>query len=109
MVVIMHPDAGDDDVRRVVEKIESNGMEAHVSRGKETTIIGIIGDEREMDFASLVALPHVERAIPILKPFKYVSREACPQDRIVNVEGVEVGKGLVFIAGPCSVEDEDTT
>ena len=109
MVVVMKPGASDDDVRHVVEKIQSHGMDAHVSRGKETTIIGVIGDEREIDFDSLRALPHVDRAMPILKPFKYVSREVCPQDRIVNVEGVEIGKDLVFIAGPCSVEDEDTT
>ncbi|MCE5328077.1 MAG: 3-deoxy-7-phosphoheptulonate synthase [Planctomycetaceae bacterium] len=109
MVVIMKPDAGDEDIRRVVEKIRSEGMDAHVSRGKETTIIGIIGDEREIDFASLGALPHVDRAMPILKPFKYVSRDVCPQDRVVRVGNVEIGKDLVFIAGPCSVEDEDTT
>jgi len=109
MVVIMHPDAGDDDIRRVVESIQADGMEAHVSRGKETTIIGIIGDEREIDFASLAALPHVDRAIPILKPYKYVSRDVCPTDRVVNVEGVEIGKGLVFMAGPCAVEDEEVT
>jgi 3-deoxy-7-phosphoheptulonate synthase len=109
MVVIMKPDAGDDDIRRVVDRIRSEGMDAHVSRGKETTIIGIIGDEREIDFASLGALPHVDRAIPILKPFKYVSREVCPRDRVIRAGGVEIGKDLVFIAGPCSVEDEDTT
>jgi len=109
MVVVMKPGASDDDVRQVVEKIQSHGMDAHVSRGKETTIIGVIGDEREIDFDSLGALPHVDRAMPVLKPFKYVSREVCPQDRTVNVEGVEIGKDLVFIAGPCSVEDEDTT
>ena len=80
-----------------------------MSRGKETTIIGVIGDEREIDFDSLGALPHVDRAMPVLKPFKYVSREVCPQDRIVNVKGVEVVKDLVFIAGSYSVEDEDTT
>jgi len=109
MVVIMNPDAGDDDVRRVVKAIQSVGMEAHVSRGIETTVIGIIGDEREIDFASLATLPLVDRAIPILKPFKYVSRDVYPADRVVNVEGVEIGKGVVFIAGPCSVEGEQTT
>jgi 3-deoxy-7-phosphoheptulonate synthase len=109
MVVIMRPGASDDDVRRVSERIRSFGAEAHVSQGKETTIIGIIGDEREVDFASLAALPHVDRAVPILKPFKYVSRDVCPHDRVVDVEGVEIGEGLVVIAGPCSVEDEDTT
>jgi 3-deoxy-7-phosphoheptulonate synthase len=82
MVVIMKPGASDDDVRQVVEKIRSHGMDADVSRGKETTIIGIIGDEREIDFNSLGAMPHVDRAMPILKPFKYVSRGRAIMDRL---------------------------
>jgi 3-deoxy-7-phosphoheptulonate synthase len=83
MVVIMKPGASDDDVYRVVEKIRSHGMDADASRGKETTIIGIIGDEREIDFNSLgAAMPHVDRAIPILKPFKCVSRGRAIMDRL---------------------------
>ena len=109
MVVIMQSKASEEDIRRVVESIRAQNMDAHVSHGEETTIIGIIGDEREHDFISLAALPHVERVVPILKPFKYISRDVCPQDKIVNVGGVEIGNGLLFIAGPCSVEDEDTT
>lgn len=38
MVVIMKPGASDDDVSQVVEEIQPHGMNAHVSRGKETTI-----------------------------------------------------------------------
>jgi len=109
MVVIMNPDAGENDVCRVVDAIKAAGMDVHVSQGRETTIIGVIGDEREIDFASLAALPHVDRAVPILKPFKYVSRDVCPENRVVDVAGVEIGKGLVFAAGPCSVEEEDVT
>lgn len=46
---------------------------------RKTTVIGIIGDEREYDFTSLSALPYVERVVPILKPFKYIRRDVCPQ------------------------------
>jgi len=109
MVVIMKPDSGRDDIDRVVERIKSLGMEVHVSQGRERTIIGIIGDEREIDFDSIAALPGVERAMPILKPYKYVSRNVHPEDLVVEVDGVRIGEQLVFIAGPCSVEDEQTT
>jgi len=109
MVVIMKPDATEADVNGVLERIKRYGMDAHLSRGKERTIIGIIGDEREIDFDSIAALPGVERAMPILRPYKYVSRTVHPDDKVVAIGDVEVGRGLVFIAGPCSVEEEDTT
>ncbi|MFP4106735.1 MAG: 3-deoxy-7-phosphoheptulonate synthase [Phycisphaerae bacterium] len=108
MVVIMNPEANEDDVRRVVERIKSHGMDVHISHGEERTIIGIIGDEREVDFGSLESLPNVDRAMPILKPFKYVSRHVHPKTRIVRLGDVRIGRDLVFMAGPCSVEDEDT-
>jgi len=109
MVVIMKPGALESDINGVIERIKKCGMDVHLSKGKERTIIGIIGDEREVDFDSLAALPGVERAMPILRPYKYVSRDVHPEDKIVTVEGVQIGKDLTFIAGPCSVEEEDTT
>jgi 3-deoxy-7-phosphoheptulonate synthase len=111
MVVIMKVDAGETDVAGVVERIKKYGMDVHISKGKERTIIGIIGDEREVDFDSLAALPGVDRAVPILRPYKYVSRNVHPQGRTIRVGDVEIGVPArpVFIAGPCSVEEEDTT
>jgi 3-deoxy-7-phosphoheptulonate synthase len=109
MVVIMNSGASDGEIRGVVERIEGLGMQAHVSRGTERTIIGLIGDEREVDLDSIAALPGVERAFPILRPYKYVSRSVHPKGLVVKVDDVEVGRGLVIIAGPCSVEDEDST
>jgi 3-deoxy-7-phosphoheptulonate synthase len=109
MVVIMNSGASDEEIAGVVERIESLGMAAHVSRGTERTIIGLIGDEREVDLDSIAALPGVERAFPILRPYKYVARNVHPEGLVVRVGDVEIGRGLVFMAGPCSVEDEDTT
>ena len=109
MVVIMRPDAGRQDIDGVIERIRGCGMDVHVSQGKERTIIGIIGDEREIDFDSIAALPGVDRAMPILRPYKYVSRHVHPENRTIRVDGVTIGRGLVFMAGPCSVEEEDTT
>jgi len=109
MVVIMQPGVGESEISGVVEAIQSYGMDAHISRGKERTIIGIIGDERKVDFDSIASLTGVERAMPILKPYKYVARDVTTRDKIIEVGGVKIGQELVFVAGPCSVEEEDTT
>jgi 3-deoxy-7-phosphoheptulonate synthase len=109
MVVVMKPGADEAQIQAVIDKIQALGMQTHVSRGTERTIIGLVGDERQVDFDSIAALPGVERAMPVLRPYKYVSRNVHPQTLVVDVGGVRIGEELVIMAGPCSVEDEDTT
>ena len=43
-----------------------------------------------------------------MKNLKLASREQ-KEKTIVNVGGVEIGRGLVVIAGPCSVESREQT
>jgi 3-deoxy-7-phosphoheptulonate synthase len=52
----------------------------------------------------------VERAVPISKPYKLVSRELHPAASIIKVGDVAIGGDrLVVIAGPCGVEDRKRT
>jgi len=41
------------------------------------------------------------------KPYQLVSREWKSNDTTFNVNGVEIGKELMMIAGPCAVENEE--
>jgi 3-deoxy-7-phosphoheptulonate synthase len=41
------------------------------------------------------------------KPYQLVSREWQPSDTIIDINGTEIGKDIVLIAGPCAVENED--
>jgi 3-deoxy-7-phosphoheptulonate synthase len=41
------------------------------------------------------------------KPYQLVSREWKPEDTIITVNGVEIGKELMLAAGPCAVENEE--
>lgn len=84
------------------------GFAAHLSRGTFRTIVGIIGDEDQLRDAPLRAIPGVADVVPVLPPYKLASREAHPQDSVVEVGNVPIGGGdLAMIAGPCSVEDPD--
>ncbi len=105
MIIVLRQDASDEQVAHVIERIEQLGFQAHLSRGTYRTIIGVIGDEEKLRAEPLRAIPGVADVIPVLPPFKLVSREAHPEETIVHVGNVPVGGGhLAMIAGPCAVE-----
>src|SRR3989338_8076478 len=108
MIVVLKREATEKDIELVSEKIRKIGLKPHVSKGEERTIIGAIGDEALIKEDQLRALRIVEKDLPILKPYKVVSREFKPRDTLLNIGGVEIGgKRLVVIAGPCSVESRE--
>lgn len=81
------------------------GFAAHLSRGTHRTIIGIIGDEDPAIEAKLRSVEDVQDVLRVLPPYKLASRDAHPQDSIIDVSGIKIGGGsLGMIAGPCSVE-----
>ncbi|MEA3238453.1 MAG: 3-deoxy-7-phosphoheptulonate synthase [Candidatus Bipolaricaulota bacterium] len=106
MIVIMQRSATDVQVNNVISRIEQRGCRVHLSEGDERVIIGVIGNGRPIDPVQFERMSGVERAVPVLRPFKLASREFHPQDTVVRVNGVSVGeKEVVVMAGPCAVED----
>jgi 3-deoxy-7-phosphoheptulonate synthase len=54
------------------------------------------------------SFPGVEKVLPILKPYKLVSREFQKEDTIIEVNGHKIGgKKIHVMAGPCSVESRE--
>lgn len=107
MIVVMRLGATEEEIAGVVERIEAAGFKAHVSRGVERTIIGLIGHEYPELRDMLELLPGVVEVMPVSKPYKLCSREFYPQDTTVEVGGLSIGgKEIVVMAGPCAVESE---
>ena len=105
-MIIMRSDATDDQVSAVVERVESNQLRAHLSKGAERTVIGAIGDGRPVNPDQFIFLPGVDRVVPISRPYKLASREFSPDDTVFPLDGVSIGgEEIVLMAGPCSVED----
>ncbi|MGA2625276.1 MAG: 3-deoxy-7-phosphoheptulonate synthase [Bacteroidota bacterium] len=108
MIVVMKSSATDVDVQRVIQRVEELGLKAHLSRGVERTIIGIIGDERLFKREQFSLLPCVESVIPVLRPYRLAGRDFKPDDSVIQVAGVKIGgRNITVIAGPCSVESEE--
>ncbi len=117
MIIVLKPGVSEEQLNYVVERIESLGLKAHLSRGTYRTIIGVIGDETKLQAEPLRAIPGVADVVPILPPYKLASIEAQPKPSIVEVGGgngkttkgvVKIGGGhLGMIAGPCAVESHE--
>ncbi len=108
MIIVLKPGTTDQERERIVKRIEEAGLTPHVLMGKERVVIAVIGDERALQQQTLSALPGVEKALPILSPYKLVSREFKKENTILDVDGVKIGgKNIVLMAGPCSVESKD--
>ena len=107
MIVVMEPGASREAVEAVEGRIRAAGLDVHVSRGVERTLVGAIGDERVLDPGRFESMPGVERAMRVVKPYRLVSREWHPGHTVVDVGGAAIGgREVQVIAGPCSVETD---
>lgn len=107
MIIVMRPRASEEEINFVKAQVEAFGFQAHPIYGEVKTVIGVIGDKTGFDSEVFFNMPGVETVVPIMKPYKLVSRELKSENTIVNVDGVKMGgKRLVVIAGPCAIESE---
>lgn len=109
MIIVLKPEATQAQVNHIIDKVKALGLTAHVSKGSERTIIGVIGPEDILRVTPLEVFPGVENVIPVLAPFRLVSREFKKEDSVIDLgKGVKIGgEKIVVMAGPCTIENID--
>lgn len=108
MVVVMNLTSGPEQITAVQQRLEQYGFEIHFIHGVKRLVIGAVGDRREIASLGLEAMPGVERIVPIMKPYKLVSRESKGIPSAVKVKNITIGgNDLAIIAGPCAVEGRE--
>ena len=109
MMIVMKQTATEDEIRAVIDRIESVGARAHPSTGDEVTVIGAIGDLEHIARLELQGAPGVDRVVPILKPYKLASSQLKHGERtVLEIGGRKIGgEHFALIAGPCTVESRD--
>lgn len=105
MIIVMEPKATQEQVEAVKDRLVQAGFQTHLSVGESRTIIGVIGDKKEMSKVELEVLSGVEKCVSITEDYKLVNREFKPEDTIIDVGGAKIGGNhLAVMAGPCAVE-----
>lgn len=109
MIVVFKPGASKEQVEQILVKARELGLKTNVSEGVERTIVGLIGPEDILQVTPLAAFEGVEKVIPVLAPYRLVSREYQSEDSVIDItDQIRIGGArLHVIAGPCSVEGED--
>ena len=109
MIIVLKPEATPADLDHLTETLKAKGLSVNISRGKERTVVGAIGDERVLTDLPLSVYPGVDFVLKILQPFKLVSREFKKADTVITFpNGVTIGgPEIQVMAGPCAVESEE--
>jgi 3-deoxy-7-phosphoheptulonate synthase len=108
MIINMAVEATEEQIDHVVKRIQECGFQAHLSRGEERAVIGVVGksEKHRGELEALQAAPGVEEIIRISHPFKLASRNFRPEGSVIELgKGVSIGgTEIVAAAGPCAVE-----
>jgi 3-deoxy-7-phosphoheptulonate synthase len=111
-IIVLKPEISDEQIEKLVKKLEAKGLKPHVSKGTERTIIGVIGDTSKVtedEENAIRAIPWVEDVVRILKPYKLASRDFKKADTVIQVDELQIGGKKVHVAaGPCAVENRVT-
>jgi len=109
MIIVTRRGVTDQEIDHIRERIEALGLRTHVSRGESRVVIGCIGEEERLSEAPLLSIPGVETVHPVMKPYKLAAREFAAGPTRIPLGPVEVGgPEVVVVAGPCSVESEES-
>ena len=108
MIIVMKPKAPKASIEHVMEIIRENGLETHLSEGKQVTIIGVVGDKTRLNLSNLEIAPDVDKIVPITESYKLSNRKFHPDPTSVQVGNTFIGPGhLALMAGPCAIESEE--
>lgn len=111
MLVKLQPGCSNQQIAAVCEKINGQGLRAHIETGVTRAIVTVIGKVNggfQVLREQLESMVGVEGVEQISKPYKLAARKDASQKTIVPI-GHDLKMGgdqLIIVAGPCSIESE---
>ena len=110
MIIVLKNGVTEQEIGSFTEYISKKyNVGVHVSHGKNSTVVGLVGDTSRVDEDSVGAQQIVQSIKRVQEPYKKANRKFHPDNTVITLNnGVKIGDGNVtVIAGPCSVESEE--
>lgn len=109
MIIVMKPTAKKEHIDAVLNYIESNGLQTHLSTGNQVTIIGVIGDKSRIENENLRLFKEVDKLMPVTESYKLTNKKFHPEPSTIPVGNTSIGpNNLTIMAGPCAIESLDS-
>ena len=107
MIIVMEPKATQEQVEAVKDRLVQAGFQTHLSVGESRTIIGVIGDKKEMSKvpAHYELIPEIIRLRDDLSPetkllingdIKDKAHALALHQKYPKVDGFMIGRGVFF-------------
>ena len=108
MIIIMKPNASAQAIERVTDIVKSKGLQVHLSKGDEVTIVGVVGDKSKLRGTNLEISEGVDKIVQVTESYKLVNKKFHPEDSVIPVKNTSIGPGtFTVMAGPCAIESLD--
>ena len=108
MIIIMKPNASDEAVKKVTKLIEAKGLQVHLSKGAQVTIVGVVGDKTKLHGSNIEISEGVDKVVAVTESYKLANKKFHPEDSVIKVGNTTIGPGtLTIMAGPCAVESRE--
>ena len=99
MIIVMKLSATGAEIEKVEERLQQMGFKSHLIHGVEIIVIGAVGGKKIVFPTGLELLPGVEKVVPVMAPYKLVSREVRGEGSLIQVGDLQIGgKQLVITA-----------
>lgn len=103
MLIELIPTTSYTDIENLIHRLKKMGF--HVVRQGSHRLALVTGVDALVVMDDFKALPHVANVYPLTSRYKLASREAKPDNSVIEVKGVKIGGDELFVmAGPCSIE-----
>ena len=107
MIIVMKPHASKESILTIEKLIESNGLDSHISYGREVTIIGVVGDKTKLQEQNLEIFKDVDKVVPVTESYKLANRKFHPESTKIKVGDIVIGGDeIVIMSGPCAIESK---
>ncbi len=107
MIIVLKRDRNEvlEDVRG---RLMAGGFQFNVLEGVKYTVIPVLGDLTTSDISRFRSIDGVDKVVRISSPYYMVTKEYRDKSVVDLGDGVTIGDQFQFIAGPCSVEGEES-
>ena len=98
-----------EELEKIVDKFEKQGLDVTLITGKDYNVFGLVGDTTKIDERDVLANPWIDNVTRVSAPYKRANRLFHPADSVIDCGGVKIGRGekIAVMAGPCSIEGEE--
>lgn len=108
MIIVMRENASEKAIENVMTIVRECGLEPHLSKGEQVTIIGVIGNKANFKNINFELITGVNKVVPVTESYKLANKKFHPQPTKIKVGQTSIGPdNVTIIAGPCAVESEE--